>query len=127
MSLVDGVDLAMVDNTWLRRQLGIVLQDNILFNRSIRDNIALAEPGMPIDRIIAAATLAGAHDFILELPEGYDTSSASAEVLFGWARQRIAIARALLCEPRILIFDEATSALDYESERIIQQNMEVMA
>ena len=71
--LVDGVDLAMVDSTWLRRQLGIVLQENILFNRSIRDNIALAEPGMPIERVIAAATLAGAHDFILELSEGYDT------------------------------------------------------
>src|SRR5207342_3972223 len=62
--LVDGVDLAMVDASWLRRQLGVVLQENILFNRSIRDNIALAEPGMPIDRVIAAATLAGAHDFI---------------------------------------------------------------
>jgi ATP-binding cassette, subfamily B, bacterial HlyB/CyaB len=126
--LVDGVDLAMVDNTWLRRQLGIVLQDNILFNRSIRDNIALAEPGMPIHRVISAATLAGAHDFILELPEGYDTIVGErGSSLSGGQRQRIAIARALLCEPRILIFDEATSALDYESERIIQQNMGVMA
>jgi subfamily B ATP-binding cassette protein HlyB/CyaB len=122
--LVDGADLAMVDSAWLRRQLGVVLQENILFNRSIRDNIALAEPGMPIDRVIAAAKLAGAHDFILELPEGYDTLVGERGCsLSGGQRQRIAIARALLCEPRILIFDEATSALDYESERIIQQNM----
>jgi subfamily B ATP-binding cassette protein HlyB/CyaB len=123
--LVDGVDLAMVDSRWLRRQLGIVLQENILFNRSIRDNIALAEPGMPIDRVITAATLAGAHDFILELPEGYDTIVGErGSSLSGGQRQRIAIARALITEPHVLIFDEATSALDYESERVIQQNME---
>ena len=121
---VDGADLAMVDSTWLRRQMGIVLQENILFNCSIRDNIALAEPGMPIARVIAAANLAGAHDFILELPEGYDTVVGErGSTLSGGQRQRVAIARALLCEPRVLIFDEATSALDYESERIIQQNM----
>ena len=126
--LVDGVDLAMVDTTWLRRQLGIVLQENILFNRSIRDNIALAEPGTPMERIIAAAKLAGAHDFILELPEGYDAVVGErGGSLSGGQRQRIAIARALLSEPRILIFDEATSALDYESERIIQQNMAQIA
>jgi ATP-binding cassette, subfamily B, bacterial HlyB/CyaB len=126
--LVDGVDLAMVDSTWLRRQLGVVLQENILFNRSIRDNIALAEPGMPIDRVITAAKLAGAHDFILELSDGYDTIVGErGSSLSGGQRQRIAIARALLCEPRILIFDEATSALDYESERIVQQNMAQIA
>ena len=126
--LVDGVDLAMVDSSWLRRQLGVVLQENMLFNRSIRDNIALAEPGMPIDRVIAAAKLAGAHDFILELSNGYDTIvEERGSSLSGGQRQRVAIARALLCEPRILIFDEATSALDYESERIVQQNMAQIA
>ena len=122
--LVDGVDLALVDPAWLRRQMGIVLQENVLFNRSIRENIALADPAIPVERVIGAARLAGAHEFILELPEAYDTIvHERGSSLSGGQRQRIAIARALVTNPRILIFDEATSALDYESERAIQQNM----
>lgn len=122
--LVDGVDLALVEPAWLRRQVGVVLQENFLFNRSVRDNIALADSGASIERVMAAAKLAGAHDFILELPEGYDTPvGEQGSSLSGGQKQRIAIARALLTNPKILIFDEATSALDYESEHIIQQNM----
>ena len=122
--LVDGVDISTIDASSLRRQIGVVLQENVLFNRSIRDNIALSDPGMPLQRVMHAAQLAGAHEFIAELPEGYDTMVGEhGATLSGGQRQRIAIARALLSNPRILIFDEATSALDYESERIVQQNM----
>ncbi len=123
--LIDGQDLAIIDTTSLRQQLGVVLQENVLFTGSIRDNIALANPALPIEPIIEAAKMAGAHDFICELPEGYDTKVGEhGSSLSGGQCQRIAIARALITNPRILIFDEATSALDYESERVIQQNMQ---
>lgn len=125
--LVDGMDLALADVSSLRRQIGVVLQDNMLFARSIRENIALTDPGAPLEAVMQAAKMAGAHDFILELPEGYDTVVGEhGASLSGGQRQRVAIARALIGNPRILIFDEATSALDYESERIIQQNMQAI-
>ena len=122
--MLDGVDVAQLDPGWLRRQIGVVLQENILFNRTIHENIALADPATPRVVVMQAARLAGADEFIAQLPQGYDTIIEERGAnLSGGQRQRVAIARALVTNPRILILDEATSALDYESERIVQENM----
>ena len=126
--LIDQQDIGLMNPAGLRRQVGVVLQENVLLNCSIRDNIALSDPSLSMDKVIKAAKLAGAHDFIMELPCGYsNVISERGASLSGGQRQRIAIARALIGDPRILIFDEATSALDYESERVIQDNMKAIS
>jgi subfamily B ATP-binding cassette protein HlyB/CyaB len=122
--LLDGLDTALMDASQLRRQVGVVLQENFLFYRSVRDNIAISDPAAPLEVVMQAARLAGAHEFIMALPQGYDTMLGEQGVgLSGGQRQRVAIARALFSQPRVLILDEATSALDYESEAVLQRNM----
>lgn len=121
---MDDQDISQVDPAWLRSHIGVVLQENMLFNRSIHDNIAFANPGMSREAVIRLARLSGSDEFIVKLPHGYDTLIEERGAnLSGGQRQRLAIARALSTNPPVLILDEATSALDYESERIILDNM----
>lgn len=121
---IDGMDIALLPPQLLRRQIGVVLQENFMFNGTVAENISIHCPNTPIEQIIETAKVAGAHDFIMELDEGYNTVIGEKGVsLSGGQKQRIAIARAIINNPRILIFDEATSALDYESESIIQKNL----
>ncbi len=127
MIYMDGVDSRHLNPKWLRGHIGVVLQENYLFSGSIKDNITLSKPSASMDEIIHSATIAGAHEFISEFSEGYDTPVGErGSALSGGQRQRVAIARALITDPKLLIFDEATSALDYESEKIIQDNMQTI-
>jgi ATP-binding cassette subfamily B protein len=120
----DGHDIREIDLAHLRRSLGVVLQDSFIFRGTVRENIAIAMPGASFSEVVTAASLAGADEFILRLPQGYETLlEENASNLSGGQKQRLAIARALLTQPPILIFDEATSALDPESEAIVQRNM----
>ena len=123
--LMDGHDIRTVTTDSLRKQIGIVLQESVLFSGTLEDNIKYGRPDATREQILAAATAANAHEFIAKLPDGYATVVGErGSQLSGGQRQRIAIARAILKDPRILIFDEATSALDTQSERLIQQAME---
>ncbi|HSA05766.1 MAG TPA: type I secretion system permease/ATPase [Candidatus Gastranaerophilales bacterium] len=121
---IDNVDIRNINPIWLRYSIGVVLQENYLFSGTIKENISMARPDASTETIIRAAQMAGAHEFISQFPDGYETIVGErGSTLSGGQCQRIAIARAIITNPRILVFDEATSALDYESERIIQSNI----
>jgi ATP-binding cassette, subfamily B, bacterial HlyB/CyaB len=125
---IDGFDARELDLVHLRAGIGVVLQDNFLFRGTVRDNIACVKPSASFEEVAQAARLAGADEFIQRLPRGYDTTlEENAENLSGGQKQRLAIARALITDPRLLILDEATSALDPESEAIIRQNLRRIA
>jgi ATP-binding cassette subfamily B protein len=123
--LVDGVDVRDLDTGHYRRQIGIVLQEPYLFHGSVLENVRYGHPGAELGRVVEAAKAANAHDFIVKLPQGYDTIVGErGQSLSGGERQRVSIARAILHDPRILILDEATSAVDTETERKIQEAMD---
>ena len=125
---IDGVDVREYDIAHLRRSLGVVLQENFLFSGTIRENITAAKPNATFDEVVRAARLAGAEEFIDRLPRGYETYIYEGSPnLSGGQRQRLAIARALIVDPRILILDEATSALDPDSEAIVNANIKRIA
>jgi ATP-binding cassette, subfamily B, putative efflux pump len=126
--LLDGMDIRDIRVRSLRDQIGIVFQDSFLFSDSVKENILLGKPGATDEEVIAAAKAANAHDFIMNLPDGYDTKVGERGIkLSGGQKQRIAIARVFLKNPPLLIFDEATSALDLESEHYIREAMERLA
>ncbi|MFJ7828209.1 ABC transporter ATP-binding protein [Psychrobacillus sp. NPDC096623] len=126
--LIDGKDVKDITIESLRKQIGIVLQDNILFSDSVKSNILMGKPGATDEEVVEAAKAANAHDFIMELPYGYDTKVGERGVkLSGGQKQRVAIARVFLKNPPILVLDEATSALDLESESLIQDSLEKLA
>jgi ATP-binding cassette subfamily B protein len=125
---VDGVDVREIDLVHLRQHIGVVLQDNFIFRGTVRQNIAMARPDATFEQIVEAARLGGALEFIERMPQGFDTQlEENASNLSGGQKQRLAIARALVRGPRMLLFDEATSALDPESEAIVHANLRAIA